>query len=67
MISYDRFWETLKKKNITQYALNKKYGVSTGLLDRMRGNEPMSLATVDKLCNLLGCEIQEIVEIIPDE
>lgn len=64
MISYDRFWDTLKRKNISQYALVKKYGVSTGLLDRMRGNEPMSLATVDKLCQLLDCEVQDIVEII---
>ena len=64
MISYDRFWDTLKRKNISQYALVKKYGVSTGLLDRMRSNEPMSLATVDKLCQILDCEVQDIVEII---
>lgn len=67
MISYDRFWATLKEKDISQYALVKKHGVSTGLLDRMRSNEPMSLATVDKLCSILDCKIEDIVEIIPDK
>lgn len=66
MISYDKFWKTLEKKNITQYVLVKKYKVSTGLLARMRNGEPISLSTVDKLCNILHCKVQDIIEIIPD-
>ena len=66
MISYEKFWNTLQRKNITQYVLVKKYKVSTGLLARMRNDEPVSLATIDKLCNILHCRIGDIVEITPD-
>ena len=67
MISYDKFWKTLNKKKVTQYALVKIHNVSTGLLARLRNNEPISLATVDKLCNILHCKVTDIVEIIPDK
>ncbi len=67
MISYDRFWATLKSKNITQYALIKKHGFSTALLNRLRHNEPISMATADYICNLIECRIEDIVEILPDK
>lgn len=67
MISYDKFWKTLKKKNVTQYVLVKKHKVSTGLLARMRNNQPISLATVDRLCNILHCKVQDVIEILPDQ
>ena len=66
MISYDNFWNTLKKKKITQYSLIKDYKVSTGLLNRMRHNEPISLATVETLCTILKCRVQDIVDVTPD-
>ena len=42
MISYEPFWETLKKKNITQYQLINTYGISAGQLSRMRANNHIS-------------------------
>ena len=67
MISYEKFWNTLQKKNISQYTLVNKHKVSTSLLARMRNNESISLATIEKLCSILNCKIQDIVEIIPDK
>lgn len=67
MISYDRFWATLKKKKITQYALIKKHGFSTALLNRLRHNQPINLTTADYICNLIDCKIEDIVEILPDK
>lgn len=61
MISYEPFWETMKRKNITSYTLVNKHKVSNGTLTRMRKNNPMSTNTLDDLCNILDCEVQDIV------
>ena len=50
MISYKPFFETLKKKGITQYKLETEYGVSKGTVDNLRHNRSITLYTVDELC-----------------
>ncbi|MCM1191155.1 MAG: helix-turn-helix transcriptional regulator [Butyrivibrio sp.] len=62
MISYQPFWHTLKEKNISQYDLIKRYGISTGQLDRLRKNNPVSTATIDNLCTILHCNVSDIME-----
>ncbi|MCR4671253.1 MAG: helix-turn-helix transcriptional regulator [Saccharofermentans sp.] len=62
MIVYDRLWETMSKKGISQYKLIKEYGISSGQLDRLRKNAPVSTFTLDKLCKILDCRIEEIAE-----
>ena len=66
MILFDRLWETMKKKGITQYKLIHDYGFSTGQLDRLRKNENISSYTLNRLCNILGCSVEEIMEHQPD-
>lgn len=65
MISYDVFWETLKIKNISQYVLIEKYGISSSVLTRMRKNEYLGLRKIEDLCKILNCDIQDIVRYIP--
>lgn len=67
MIIYDRLWETMKKKGITQYKLVHKYGFSTGQLDRLRKNEGVNMYTLNTLCKILDCPVEEIIEYVPDE
>lgn len=62
MIYYDRLWQTMKEKGISQYALIKKYKMSTGQLDRLRKNENISSHTLDLLCEILDCKIEDIAE-----
>lgn len=62
MIVYDKLWQTLKDKNISQYKLIKVYGISTGQLDRLRKNENVSTFTLNQLCSILQCELQDIAE-----
>ena len=62
MITYTPLWRTLKEKNISQYDLIKKYGISTGQLDRLRKNTPVSTATIDNLCAILHCNVSDIME-----
>lgn len=67
MIVYDRFWETLKERGITQYSLVKNYHVSTGQLGRMRKNLYISSHTVEMFCKILHCRVEDIMEYIPEE
>lgn len=65
MISYDPFWETIKKKKITGYALVKKHKISNGTLYRMRKNAPLSTVTIDMLCQILDCRVEDILKYVP--
>lgn len=61
MISYEPLWETMKRKGISQYQLINKHQVSAGQLSRMRANQNVSTNTLNMLCEILDCEIQDIV------
>ena len=67
MISYSPLWNTLKKREITQYQLINKYKVSAGQLSRLRANKNVSTHTIDFLCEILECKVEEIMVYIPTE
>lgn len=67
MIVYDKLWETMKQRKITQYALIKNYKISTGQLDRLRKNENVSTHTLDSLCKIMNCKLEDIAEFKPDK
>ncbi|HJD46290.1 MAG TPA: helix-turn-helix transcriptional regulator [Candidatus Mediterraneibacter norfolkensis] len=62
MISFEPFWRTLKTKGITQYQLINKYHISAGQLSRMRANGYISTHTVDVLCGILDCQVEDILK-----
>lgn len=62
MIVFDKLWLTLKEKNISQYKLIKEYGISTGQLDRLRKNGNVNTYTLDLLCEILNCNLDDIAE-----
>lgn len=66
MIKYDKLWQTVEKKGITKSMLHKKYNVSKAQLYRLRYNWSVSINTLDRLCNILKCDIGDIVEHISD-
>ncbi len=65
MIVYDRLWEYMKKANISQYKLINS-GISHSTVTRLKRNQSVSMETVDKLCNILDCDVGDIVECIRD-
>lgn len=67
MISYDDLWKVMKEKNITQYKLIYHYGLSTSLINRLKNNKPVTTSTLDKLCEILGCSVHEILTYRPNE
>ncbi|HIZ84613.1 MAG TPA: helix-turn-helix domain-containing protein [Firmicutes bacterium] len=61
MISYEPFYRTLLKKNITEYQLIYKEGISANTLYRMRKGYPITTKTLDTLCFILDCEVSDIL------
>jgi len=62
MIVYDKLWETMKEKNVTQYTLIKKYGISPAQITRLKRNESVSIHTIDMFCEILQCRVEDIME-----
>ena len=62
MIVFDRLWSTMKEKGVSQYKLIKEYKISTGQLDRLRKNENVNTYTLDQLCRILNCRLEDIAE-----
>ena len=67
MISYDPFYKTLFRKNITEYHLIYKQGLSANTLHRMRHGKAISTKTLDTLCSILECDVSDILCYRPDE
>lgn len=67
MISYSPFYKTLKEKNITTYRLIKDFNISSSLIDRLKHNKPISTVTLNDLCSILDCRVEDIMIYIKDE
>ena len=66
MVTYDRLWETMKAKGVTQYRLIKYYGISAGQIGRLKKNMYVSTHTLEVFCNILKCPVEDIIEIRQD-
>lgn len=66
MIVYDRLWATMKERGVSQYKLLKEYSVSAGQLDRLRKNSNVSTYTLNVLCSILHCRLEDIAEFVED-
>lgn len=63
---FDRLWKTMKERGLSQYKLIKEYKMSTEQLDRLRKNENVNTYTLDQLCRILNCGLEDIVEYIDE-
>ena len=61
MISYEPLYETMKKKGVTTYKLINEHGISRSLLDRLKHNKPITTVTLNDLCKLLDCRVEDIL------
>ena len=66
MISYKPFYETLFRKNVTEYALIFKFGIPANTLHRMKHGKPITTTTLDTLCCILECGVGDILEYVPE-
>ncbi len=61
MIVYNKFWDTMSLKGVTQYKLITN-GISHSTLTRLKKNQPISTETINKLCQILDCKVEDIIE-----
>lgn len=66
MISYEKLWETMRKKGVTQYALIKTHGVNPAQITRLKCNESVSTHTIGVFCRILDCNVEDIMQYIKD-
>lgn len=67
MINYEPFWNTLKASDETTYTLINKYHISSAIIDKLRKNKPMNTTTINDLCRILHCQIQDIAQYVPSD
>ena len=67
MISYEPLYKTLKEKGISTYRLITEYGISRSLLDRLKHNRPISTVTLNDLCRILHCPVEDILVFTEDD
>ena len=67
MIVLDRLWDVMKEKNISTYQLREKCGIDSKTVRRLRANDNMETKTLNKLCAVLDCRLEDIAEYVPDE
>ncbi len=65
MIDYTPFWETLEKSSENWYTLTVKHHLSPNTLHRLKHNMDISTRTINDLCRILSCGVEDILRYIP--
>ncbi|MBU5680540.1 XRE family transcriptional regulator [Ruminococcus sp. AM22-13] len=67
MIEYSPFWDTLKNSQESTYTLIHKHHVSGAIVDKLRKNKPLNTTTLNDLCRIFNCQIQDICQYMPSD
>ena len=67
MIVFDKLWALMEQKSISTYQLRERCGIDSKPIRRLKANDNMETKTLNKLCTILGCRLDEIAEFVPDE
>lgn len=67
MISYDKLFKQLKNQGISTYFLRQNRIIGESTLTKLRNSEPVSMTTIDRLCNLLNCQPGDLLTHVPEK
>lgn len=67
MIDYAPFWDTLEKSEENWYTLTKKHKISSGTMSRLKNNKDISTRTINDLCTILHCNVEDILHFSPSD
>ncbi len=67
MIVYDKLWKTMEKRGITKSRLVGKYGLSPSLITKLKRNQSITVHTINILCEILDCNVEDIMEYKKDD
>lgn len=67
MIVFHKLWITMEEKGISTYDLREKSGIDSKTVRRLRANDNIETKTLNRLCSVLSCRLEDIAEYIEDE
>ena len=67
MIDYSPFWKTLSLSDETTYTLINNHHISSATIDKLRKNKPMNTTTLNDLCKILNCRLEQIAQYVPSD
>ena len=65
-VTYKKLWKLLKEKNMKKIEMQRKAGISGNILARMGKDEYISMESVEKICYVLNCQTDDILEFMPE-
>ena len=66
-VSYKKLWKLLIDRDMSKSELRRAAGISTNALAKMGKNESVSVEVLGKVCKVLGCNVGDIMDFIPEE
>lgn len=64
---YSKLWKRLADENMMKVDLRDRAGITTNALAKLGKNEHVSTATLERICRVLHCNIEDIMEFVPDQ
>lgn len=65
--SYNNLWKLLEKKNMIKEDLKKATEMSSATIAKLGKNENINMKSLEKICQILECNIEDIIEFIPED
>ena len=65
-ISYNKLWKLLVDRKMSKADLRKAAGIAPNTMTRLRRDEEVTLAVLNKICKTLEVDIGDIMEFLPD-
>ena len=66
MITFDKLWATMKEKGFSTYKLREGCGIDSKTIRRLKANDNVETKTINRLCEVLDCKVEDIMEYIPE-
>ena len=66
-VSYKKLFHLMIEKGITNAQLQKQAGFSANIITRLKRNEYISLESIESICKVINCKVDDILEFVPDQ
>ena len=66
MISYEPLWKTMEKREETTYTLINKHGINSRTINNLKHNKSITIYTLERLCQILDCTPNEVVQFVKE-
>ena len=65
-VSYKRLFHLMIEREITNAQLQKQAGFSANIITRLKRNEAVSLESIEAICRVMKCGVDDILEFVPE-